>query len=264
MIPMVKTAREHNYRKGAGINRASATPLYEQVRRYITGKLESGEWPAGSKIESELTLVNRFKVSRMTVNRALRELAAEGRLTRVQGVGTFAAKEKPLSPLFDIKPIDQEIRDSGADYSCDIHHLQEEKAKPELAAVMGIAPYGSVYHSIIIHKSNGNPFQLADRFINPLLAGDFLQQDFTSMTPSEYLLSLFPISEAEHIVEAVIPDAWIRKLLKINAAEPCLLLYRKTWVGGKVATISKFYYPGSRHSLGGRFKTEGGGRILTA
>ncbi len=243
---------------------AMAKPLYEQVKNYITSKLESGEWSSGVKIDSELALVKRFKVSRMTVNRALRELTAEGRITRVQGVGTFAANEKPLTPLFEIKPIDREISDCGADYSCEIHHLQEEKARPELAVDMGIAPYESVYHSIIIHKSDCEPFQLADRFVNPKLARDYLKQDFTRMTPSEYLLSLYPITEAEHIVEAVIPEAWVRKLLDINAAEPCLMLYRKTWAGKKVATISKFYYPGSRHRMGGKFTTEGGGRILTA
>ncbi len=246
--------------RGANVK---ARPLYEQVKLYIMEKLVSGEWAAGSKIESELKLVKRFSVSRMTVNRALRELTAEGKLIRKQGVGTFVANEKPLSPLFDIKPIDQEIRDTGAKYSCEIHHLQAEKAGPEMAMDFGIAPYGSIYHSILIHKSDGEPFQLADRFVNPQFAGDFLKQDFTKLTPSEYLLNLYPISEAEHIVEAVIPDAWIRKLLNINASEPCLMLYRKTWVGTEVATMSKFYYPGSRHRLGGRFTAKDGGQILT-
>ncbi len=244
--------------------RESQFPLYQQVKRYIILKLQRGELQDGEKIESENTLVKKLKVSRMTVNRALRELAAEGKLIRVQGVGTFVAKEKPQSPLFEIQPIDQEIRDGGGKYSCDVYHLQEEKAKPELATIMGLAPYGSVYHSIIIHKSTGEPFQLADRFVNPAIAGDYLEQDFTRITPSEYLLSLFPVSEVEHVIESLIPDAWIRNLLQINAAEPCLLLHRKTWVGEKIATYSNFYYPGSRHRIGGRFKTGKGGCILTA
>ena len=63
---------------------------------------------------------------------------------------------------------------------------------------------------------------------------------------------------AEHVVEAMIPDAWIRDLLKISEAEPCLALRRKTWVQGKVATIGSFYYPGSRYSLGGSFSTSPG------
>ncbi len=252
-----------NNNSATGI-RESHSPLYQQVKRYIILKLQSGELQDGAKIESEHTLVKKLKVSRMTVNRALRELAAEGKLVRVQGVGTFVAKEKPQSPLFEIKPIDQEIRDIGGIYSCEIHHLQEEKAKPELAVVMGLAPYDSVYHSIIIHKSTGEPFQLADRFVNPAVAGEYLRQDFTSITPSEYLLSLFPVTEAEHVIESLIPDAWIRNLLKTNAAEPCLLLHRKTWFGEKIATVSNFYYPGSRHRIGGRFKTGKGGRILIA
>ena len=44
---------------------------------------------------SEAELVAQFGVSRMTVNRALRELQAEGLVERVQGVGTFAAHAAP-------------------------------------------------------------------------------------------------------------------------------------------------------------------------
>lgn len=73
------------------------------------------------------------------------------------------------------------------------------------------------------------------------------------MTPNEYLLNLAPISAVEHVVEALIPEVWIRDLLKVNSAEPCLALYRKTWIEDVVATNSTFYYPGSRYTLGSRF-----------
>jgi len=95
--------------------------------------------------------------------------------------------------------------------------------------------------------------QLADRYVNPVIAPGYLAQDFLKVSPNEYLLSLSPISEVEHVVEAVIPDGWVRKMLQINDAEPCLVLHRKTWVKGDIATKSSFYYPGSRYTIGGRF-----------
>ncbi len=134
-----------------------------------------------------------------------------------------------------------------------MHLLQEEKARPEIAQSMGLQPYSTVYHSVLVHKDAELPIQLSSRFINPLVAPDYLRQDFTSITPNEYLLSLAPISAVEHVVEALIPEVWIRELLQINSAEPCLALYRKTWLEEVVATHSIFYYPGSRYTLGGRF-----------
>lgn len=243
------------------VTTASESPRYLQVKEYILQQIASGIWQAGMQIDSEAALVAATGVSRMTVNRALRELSAEGRLIRRQGCGTFVAEQKPQSALLDIHSIAQEIKDRGGKYSCEVHLLQEEKARPELARAMAISPYATVYHSILVHKDNGVPIQLSSRFINPQIAPDYLQQDFTVITPNEYLLGLAPITSVEHVVEALIPEPWIRELLAINSAEPCLALYRKTWVGEVIATCSTFYYPGSRYTLGGRFTPASAGSI---
>ena len=96
---------------------------------------------------------------------------------------------------------------------------------------MQLKPYTTVFHSIIVHKDHNVPIQLGCRYINPAIAPDFLKQDFSRITVSDYLLGIAPVTAVEHIVEALIPDPWIRDLLQINAAEPCLALHRKTWVG---------------------------------
>lgn len=228
-------------------------PLYQQVKEYIVDKINNATLQPGMRIESEAELVASLNVSRMTVNRALRELAAEGKINRIQGKGTFVAEKKPQSALLEIKSIEREIRERGGVYSCSVHLLQEEKAKPSIAASMDLKPYSEVFHSIIVHKDNNVPIQLGCRYINPQIAPEFLGQDFTQCTVSDYLLKLSPVSAVEHVVEALIPDPWIRDLLEINASEPCLALYRKTWVDDKIATNSTFYYPGSRYTLGGKF-----------
>ena len=228
-------------------------PLYQQVREYILQRINTGALHPGMRIESESELVSALKVSRMTVNRALRELTAEGRLHRRQGRGTFVATVKPQAALLEIQSIAMEIRARGGAYSCHVHLLQEEKASPALAAAMGLSPYASVFHSIIVHKENQVPIQLGCRYVLPEIAPDFLNQDFTQVTVSEYLLHIAPVTAIEHVVEALIPEPWIRDLLQINGSEPCLALHRKTWAGTRIATSSTFYSPGSRYSYGGKF-----------
>lgn len=228
-------------------------PAYLRIKNFILNQIEGGKWQAGSKISSEAELVARFGTSRMTVNRAVRELAIEGKLIRKQGLGTFVVARKPRSAFLEITSIAQEIKRSGGNYSCRIHLLCEEKASPALAARMRFKPYSQVFHSVLVHRDNSIPIQLADRFINPAIAPGYLEQDFTAITPAEYLLQVAPDYHAEHTVEALIPEAWIRELLDINEAEPCLALSRTTSVNNDVATISKFYYPGSRYSLGAEF-----------
>jgi len=229
-------------------------PLYLQVKNYIEDQIRSGSWKPDNRIPSENNLVESLGVSRMTVNRALRELTAAGHLIRLQGVGTFVAKQKPQAELMEIKSIADEIKERGGIHSCDIHLLQEETVSPDLAEEMGLAPGARVYHSIIVHRDRGKAVQVAERYVNPVIAQDFLNQDYTAITPSEYLLSVTPVTEAEHVIEAVMPDASMQKLLEIKKNEPCLVLYRKTWSYERVATKNRFVYAGTRHRIGGRFR----------
>lgn len=231
-----------------------STPIYKQIKKQIADRIDSGELKSGERIESEAEFVEKLGVSRMTVNRALRELTDEGRLTRVAGSGTFVASRKPQSALLEINSIADEIKARGGVHTSLVHLLHEEPANPSVAAEMGLRPYAPVYHSVIIHKENGVPIQLSYRYVNPAVAPDFIKQDFTNTSVSRYLLSVSPITEMEHTVEALIPDAWIRELLEVSPSEPCLALHRKTWSGKVIATFSTFYYPGSRYSLFGRFE----------
>jgi DNA-binding GntR family transcriptional regulator len=69
-------------------------PLYARVKQMITQQIDNGSWPPHHRVPSESELVSELGFSRMTINRALRELTAEGLLVRMQGVGTFVAEPK--------------------------------------------------------------------------------------------------------------------------------------------------------------------------
>ena len=235
-------------------NRPVRRTLYQEVKTYVLDLIQREEWPTHYQVPSEHALVERLGVSRMTVHRALRELSSEGRLYRVQGVGTFVAAQKPQSAFLTVRSIAEEIRSRGGVHSSDVLLLQEETAPPEIAAIMGLPQGAPVFHSILVHKDRGVPVQYAERFVNPVVAPEFLQQDFDRITPSEYLLRIAPVTEAEHVVEAAPSEPRIRKLLQMPAHEPCLILYRTTWVAAAVATRNRFVYPGSRFRIGSRFR----------
>ncbi len=236
-------------------------PMYRQIMEYILHKIDSGEWLVHQKIPSEAKLVDTFQTSRMTVNRALRELTNSGHLIRKQGNGTFIAPAKSQSALLEIKSIAEEIRNKGCEYSSDVRLLCEEKASLELADQMELKPYSSVFHSIVVHKADGLPILMEDRIVNPKIFPGYIEQDFTQTATTQYLLKAAPVEKIQHVVEALIPPSWIRELLDINAAEPCLALYRKTWSYQQIATKSTLYYPGSRYSLEGTFTTSDTGAI---
>src|SRR3546814_16463055 len=87
--------------------------LYQHVREYISSKIGTKEWQPGDRVPSEQELVNLFGISRMTVNRALRELAEQGMVVRIAGVGTFVAEEKSKSTLLQIANLAGDLRQRG-------------------------------------------------------------------------------------------------------------------------------------------------------
>ena len=229
-------------------------PRYSRVKRMITERIDSGEWAPRHRIPSESELVRDLGVSRMTINRALRELTMESRLIRVQGVGTFVAEPKAQSALFEVRNIADEIAARGHRHSAQVLTLKKEKASAEIARALGLASGDAVFHSILLHAEDDIPVQLEDRFVDPQSAPDYLAQDFTQQTPYVYLMAAAPISDAEHVIEAVHATPTERKLLKIEPDEPCLCLTRTTWSNGRITSYVRLLYPGGRYRLRGKFK----------
>ena len=66
-------------------------PRYQQVKDMIIGRISRGELRPADRVPSEHELVAAMHVSRMTANRALRELTTEGYVERVAGRGTYVS-----------------------------------------------------------------------------------------------------------------------------------------------------------------------------
>ena len=63
--------------------------LYSQVMEKIRQKIISGEYPVNSKLPNEFDLSEQFDVSRVTLRKAIKGLADDGLVEKIQGVGTF-------------------------------------------------------------------------------------------------------------------------------------------------------------------------------
>jgi len=229
-----------------------ALSLGQQVRNYVLGKIDSGEWPEGSRIPSEAQLVEQLGASRMTIHIALRDLSTAGVLIRKQGAGTFVAPRRSQSTFLELRNIHAEIEARGNRHTTDVHVMEAINCDLALATEMNVAPGSTVFHSLLVHRENGRPLQIEDRYVNPRFAPDYLDQDFTATTPNEHLMSMGSLEEVEHVIQAIPADEKSRALLEMQPGEPLLLLRRRTWSRGMIATSARLLHPGSRFSLAGR------------
>lgn len=78
-------------------SRRAEAPLYLQLRDDLRRMIAVGQFKDGDAIPPEPVLCETYGVSRITVRRAVAELAAEGLVEKVPGKGTFV-RGAPFSP----------------------------------------------------------------------------------------------------------------------------------------------------------------------
>lgn len=230
---------------------------YEAVKRHVMDAIEAGEYGAGDKLPSENELVRMMGVSRMTVNRALRELTEQGHIVRRAGMGSFVAGRRMRGHAADIMSIRDELASRGENWAAVVQTLAQERAQPDIEVKFDSPTDLELFHMVILHSGDTRPIELEERWVNPAIAPDMLGQDFTEITTTEYLLSVAPLLRAEHVVRAVVPTVHEAFLLGVCDKTPCLEISRKTWTGERVASYARLLYPGDRYELTARFSNVG-------
>ncbi|GGO71527.1 histidine utilization repressor [Bowmanella pacifica] len=228
-----------------------ADSKYQQIKSHILQRIETGRWQEGDAVPSENQLAGEFGVSRMTARRALQELAEQGVLQRTQGAATCVAPLKSQSSMLQIRNIADEIRERERHHRAQVIELAEIQADNALAAHFALPVGSKLYSSLICHWQDDEPLQLEQRFVNPALAPDYLKQDFSALTPHEYLCTAAPLTEAEHRVEALLADPLAIQYLHLQAGMPCLRLHRTTWSRDGVVSHALLTHPGEKYQLGG-------------
>ncbi|MCV2883750.1 histidine utilization repressor [Aestuariibacter sp. AA17] len=226
-------------------------PRFTQIKSAIMEQIEQNEMKSGDQVPSENQLAEQFGVSRMTARRALTELVDEGILMRSQGLGTFVSDHRPMSSMLAIKSINEEIRQRGHRYHCDVIHKAAVTGSEQACSWLGVPAQTTLFHTLIVHFENAQPVQLESRWVNPQFAPDYLKQDFNSVTANQYLSAIAPLTQADHIVEATLPDSESASLLNISTRQPCLKVSRRTFSAKGIVSYANLLHPGNRYRLGG-------------
>lgn len=227
-----------------------AEPRYLLIKNTLRERIERGALRPGDRVPSENQLVAEFGVSRMTARRAVLELADSGLLQRAQGVGTFVADARSVSSITQVRDIAEEVAMRGGRHACRVLRHEAVGLDARRAMQLGVRVGDEAFHSVVVHLQDGVPIQHERRWVHPAMAPDYLQQDLRATTPSAYLFSIAPLTEAEQSVEAVLADADVAAALQIARTQPCLLIRRRTFSGERAMSLAELMHPGDRYRLG--------------
>jgi DNA-binding GntR family transcriptional regulator len=141
------------------VDRNSPVPLYFQVAQHLEQMIESGDLPAGARLENETDLADRLGLSRPTMRRAIEYLVGLGLVVRKRGIGTQVVQTKvkrdvELSSLFD------DLTKAGREPSTRVVSFRTEAAPDEVAASLGIAAGTEVYVFERQRFAGGEPLAL--------------------------------------------------------------------------------------------------------
>ncbi|MDR3475536.1 MAG: histidine utilization repressor [Devosia sp.] len=226
-----------------------ATAHYQKIADEIQAKIISGEWPVGHRIPFEVDLATQYGVSRMTVNKAVTQLARSGLVERVKRGGTFVSAQQTQSAVLDIGDIRSEAASLNLPYAFRVVEKRARKARQADLALLDVAPGQKLLDLVCIHKAGKRPFCLERRLINLATVPQAETADFADVPPSQWLLKQIPWTSAEHRIHAAAATGEDAAALEITEGTACLVVERRTWSDAGPVTRVTLTYPGDRHAL---------------
>jgi DNA-binding GntR family transcriptional regulator len=146
------------------IDRSSPTPLYFQLAQAIEGAITGGDLPAGSRLENELLLAERYGLSRPTVRRAVQELVDKGLLVRKRGVGTQVIQPHVRRPV-ELTSLYEDLARAGETPTTSVLSLERVPAPAEIAAELDLVEGVEIVVLRRLRYSHGEPLALMANYL---------------------------------------------------------------------------------------------------
>lgn len=163
----------------ATLDKASAIPLYYQLKRWLVERVAQGQLQPGQQIPSEQELCREFSLSRGTVRQALSELASEGYIYLVRGRGTFVAGRIPDRwSLSSYVSITDALRQSGLTVERRVLTVGWVEATPQVSTALHIEPQAQVMRLKRLWLADGDPLMVGVGYLPERIARELDGIDF--------------------------------------------------------------------------------------
>lgn len=206
----------------------------------------AGQLGPGSPMPSERTLTERHSLSRATVRKAIDSLVNDGVLERVQGKGTFVARDRVRSNLH-MASFSDDMRRRGLEPSSALVGVSRGPTMDAVASFFGGAAGWRVER---LRLADGEPMALEVDWINADLVADLDSHDLSGSL-YEILDEMYasPVDTAEQTVWAADADDRLAELLQVPIGAPLLVFERRSRSGNRPIEHVTSWYRGDRYAL---------------
>jgi GntR family transcriptional regulator len=208
---------------------SKSVPLHIVISEKLRSQIEAGAYLPGEKLPSEHQLMETFNVSRITVRKAIANLASQGLANAQRGKGVFVASQQKAtyslsSPLVFLE---QDIVPKGIEFA--FENLTFRKVKPpiEIQSILQLPdpPYAYLQKKLL--RMDGAAGAVDISYILPELGQRFAAQLKRQMTFPTLENNGIAIERIDAVIECTHADYETADYLEVPLGQP-LIVYRYT------------------------------------
>lgn len=234
------------------ILRDSKLPFYHQLYEILRQNIVRGEWQPDDMLPSEVELMERYNVSRITVRQALDELVNEGLIYRQRGRGTFVAHPTVDQALTRIISFTEDMRQRGFIPGTEVLFSGLEPAPPEVAEKLQLEPGTELVRLDRLRLADNEPMSMEESHLVHRYCPGILQHDYAANPLREVLEQHYDIRlvRAKQTIRAIAAPRKIADKLSIPANTPLLYIERISYSSQNIPVeFLRLYHRGDRYVL---------------
>lgn len=222
----------------------SSAYLYDQIRIMIIKMIENGEFREGEKVPSELELGELFGASRITIRRAVKELADEGILRIVRGKGTFVEKAKRPVRILNLEEGFTDGLQIGNHQVTKV--ILEKKiitANKSLAKLFGQEGAMEVLKLVRIIREGDRPISVDYAFLPTSIYPDIENLVADNVSTFRLINQHFGIKfkKAKKEVEIVHPNDEVARHMNVSPLDQVVQIRKIIWDESRPVHFSQYY-----------------------
>jgi GntR family transcriptional regulator len=232
------------------LNQDAAMPLYLQLKHEIKHEIESQKYSVNEKIPTEQQFSEQYKISRITVRKALAELVEEGYLIKIQGKGTFVKKRKIERKIDFFMSFSESCEANGMVPTTYVTKRKILQPTSELYETLQLEPKDQVLYIQRIRCADGQPLMCENNYYSfskfSFLMTENLDGSLYELLDKKY--GIHVTYSKDSYLESARANSKMAKLMHIGKNDPMFFMYTKVFdANDKIVHIGKQYILGDRY-----------------
>lgn len=219
----------------------------KQVYLVLRDRILSGAVGFGTKLPNEIELADYHGVSRVTVRRALGELARERLIERRRSAGTRVTYRPSPAPITaDISGVLANLADMGRRTAVKLLSFDYVPAEGMVAQMLGVVSDELLQRSVRIRSVDGLPFSYLTTHVPENVSVTFTRQELASRPLLELLERAgVKVEHARQRISAVLATPNVAEALGLHTGSPLIELVRVVYdqAGRGVEHLHALYRP---------------------